>query len=100
MTDQPTHVSAAVLRVLFKNAQQQADRYPDLHSYRGWLVFEQDRRQGGPLPAWWTDPQERMRRYIEYVNERLKRLQSDAAINRGNAEFMTKIFAPFLRGRS
>jgi hypothetical protein len=40
-----------------------------------------------------------MRRYIDYVDERLKRLRSDTAINRGNAEFMTKIFAPFLRGK-
>lgn len=92
-------VSEAALPVLFRNAQKQAEAYPDILSWKAWNQFEHDRREGEPMPEWWTDARERRWEYIRYVDARVKMLAANATINQGTAGFGRRFFGAFFGGK-
>lgn len=70
MTDQPITIADAALPLVFRAAERQAERIPDISSYDRWQTT-QELRYDGRMPDWFRDVTARKRAYIDYVKRAL-----------------------------
>lgn len=73
----PATIGAAAQSILFRLAQQQADRYPDIESYSAWCARQESTFDR--MPDWYRDRADRERNYIDFVQRGLARVQDPAA---------------------
>lgn len=77
MAQEPITIGEVVQSHIFRLAQQQADRYPDIESYAAWCARQESTFDR--LPDWYRDRADRERNYIAFVQRGLARLQDPAA---------------------